>query len=131
MYDRAIRSGFTPLHHMLKRHCCSVQNHDEGISLEACEFWSTFCDAVVEPELLRPFLQRLVPILLCNMVYEDFDEEVADAEAAEVADSAADRDADIKPFIHRCARGNHMVHSHVSMRRGGGGGGEEGLHFTC
>ena len=79
-----------------------MQNHDEGISLEACEFWSTFCDSVAEPEMLRPFLPRLVPILLCNMVYEDFDEEVADAEAAEVVSSTADRDADIKPFIHRC-----------------------------
>ena len=53
--------------------------------------------------MLRPFLPRLVPILLRNMVYDDFDEEVADAEAAEVANSASDRDADIKPFIHRCA----------------------------
>ena len=81
-----------------------MQNHDEGISLEACEFWSTFCDTVVEPDLLRPVLPRLVPILLCNMVYDDFDEEVADADAAELAHSAADRDADIKPFIHRQAR---------------------------
>lgn len=53
--------------------------------------------------MLRPFLPRLVPILLRNMVYDDFDEEVADAEAAEVAGSASDRDADIKPFIHRWA----------------------------
>ena len=51
--------------------------------------------------MLRPFLPRLVPILLRNMVYDDFDEEVADADAAEVVNSASDRDADIKPFIHR------------------------------
>lgn len=78
-----------------------MQNEDEGISLEACEFWSTFCDCMSETDMLRPFLPRLVPLLLRNMVYDDFDEEVADAEAAEVASSASDRDADIKPFIHR------------------------------
>ena len=44
------------------------------MALESCEFWSAFCEAAVSqpdrlnPEILRPFLGRLVPVLLKNMV---------------------------------------------------------------
>lgn len=53
-----------------------VQDGDEGVALESCEFWSAFCEAAVDPQTLRPFLGRLVPVLLKNMMYDDFDEEV-------------------------------------------------------
>lgn len=55
----------------------------------------------MEPAVLRPFLGRLVPVLLKNMVYDEYDEEVQDAEAAEDADHADDTDQEIKPFISR------------------------------
>ena len=51
-----------------------LQCGDEGVALESCEFWSAFCEASVaqpdrlNPEILRPFLGRLVPVLLKNMV---------------------------------------------------------------
>lgn len=51
-----------------------LQSGDEGVALESCEFWSAFCEAAVSqpdrlnPEVLRPFLGRLVPVLLKNMV---------------------------------------------------------------
>ena len=51
-----------------------LQSGDEGVALESCEFWSAFCEAAVSqpdrlnPEILRPFLGRLVPVLLKNMV---------------------------------------------------------------
>ena len=54
--------------------------------------------------MLRPFLGRLVPVLLKNMVYDEYDEEVQDAEAAEDADTADDKDQEIKPFISRCSQ---------------------------
>ena len=54
---------------------CS-QDGDEGVALESCEFWSAFCEAAVEPGVLRPFLGRLAPVLLRNMMYDDYDEEV-------------------------------------------------------
>ena len=53
---------------------CELQSGDEGVALESCEFWSAFCEAAVSqpdrlnPEILRPFLGRLVPVLLKNMV---------------------------------------------------------------
>lgn len=54
--------------------------------------------------LLRPFLDRLVPVLLKNMVYDEYDEEVSEAETAEEAALAGiqqtdERDQDIRPFL--------------------------------
>lgn len=80
---------------------CLLQDGDEGVALESCEFWTAFCEAQVEPGVLRPFLGRLVPVLLKNMVYDEYDEEVQDAEAAEDADHVDDTDQEIKPFINR------------------------------
>lgn len=81
----------------------STQDGDEGVALESCEFWTAFCEAQVEPGVLRPFLGRLVPVLLKNMVYDEYDEEVQDAEAAEDADHGDEKDQEIKPFIRRNA----------------------------
>ncbi|KAJ0432359.1 putative armadillo-like helical, importin beta family [Helianthus annuus] len=35
---------------------------DEEVSLEACEFWSVFCEAPLPPDNLRPFLPCLIPV---------------------------------------------------------------------
>ena len=53
--------------------------------------------------LLRPFLGRLIPVLLKNMVYDEYDEEVSEAEAAEEAALSGvtetdERDQDVRPF---------------------------------
>lgn len=53
-----------------------LQDADEGVALESCEFWAAFCEAQLDPALLRPALPRLVPVLLRNMVYDEYDEEV-------------------------------------------------------
>ena len=81
-----------------------LQDGDEGVALESCEFWSAFCEAAVEPGVLRPFLTRLIPVLLKNMVYDEYDEEVTEAEDAEQAALSGapvqeERDQDLKPFI--------------------------------
>lgn len=96
----------------------STQDGDEGVAVEACEFWSAYPDSGLDVGALRPYLPRLIPVLLKNMVYDEYDEEVADAEAAE--DEALsgrvpsrDRDADIKP------------HHHSAATQGAGGAGEE------
>ena len=34
------------------RRACRAQESDEGVALESCEFWSAFCEASVEPEVL-------------------------------------------------------------------------------
>ena len=83
------------------------------MALESCEFWSAFCEASVEPGVLQPFLGRLIPVLLKNMVYDEYDEEVGEAEAAEEAAlsgqaPAEDREQEVKPFIARCGPTLHM-----------------------
>ncbi|KNC56479.1 transportin-1 [Thecamonas trahens ATCC 50062] len=46
---------------------------DELLALEACEFWATFAEAAVAEKLIRPQLDVLVPVLLKNMIYSEFD----------------------------------------------------------
>ncbi|XP_022948093.1 transportin-1-like [Cucurbita moschata] len=70
---------------------------DEEVSLEACEFWSAYCDAQLPPENLREFLPHLIPALLSNMVYADDDESLLEAEEE---GSLPDREQDLKPRFH-------------------------------
>ncbi|CAO2821247.1 unnamed protein product [Amaranthus hypochondriacus] len=70
---------------------------DEEVSLEACEFWSAYCDAQLPPVNLKEFLPRLIPVLLSNMVYADDDESLNEAEEDE---SIPDREQDLKPRFH-------------------------------
>lgn len=58
-------------------HLPCTQDGDEDVALESAEFWVAFCDAEdLEPELLRPYLPRLIALLLDKMVFEEYDEEV-------------------------------------------------------
>ncbi|XP_068661941.1 transportin-1-like isoform X2 [Aristolochia californica] len=71
---------------------------DDEVALEACEFWTTYCESEqLRPDRLREFLPRLIQVLLSNMVYGDDDESLVDAEEDE---SFPDRDQDIKPRFH-------------------------------
>ncbi|XP_073027371.1 transportin-1-like isoform X2 [Primulina eburnea] len=70
---------------------------DDEVALEACEFWSTYCEAELPPENLREFLPRLIPVLLSNMAYADDDESLLEAEED---GSLPDRDQDLKPRFH-------------------------------
>ncbi|CAH2051514.1 unnamed protein product [Thlaspi arvense] len=70
---------------------------DEEVALEACEFWTAYCDAQLPPENLKELLPRLIPVLLSNMAYADDDESLLDAEEDE---SQPDRDQDLKPRFH-------------------------------
>ncbi|KAI3419849.1 Importin N-terminal domain-containing protein [Psidium guajava] len=73
------------------------KDSDDEVALEACEFWSTYCEAQVNLELLREFLERLIPILLTNMAYADDDESLIEAEED---GSLPDREQDLKPRFH-------------------------------
>ena len=43
---------------------------DEGVCLEACEFWSAYCEIKqLDVALLRKYLDHLIPILLKAMCY--------------------------------------------------------------
>ncbi|EFN51057.1 hypothetical protein CHLNCDRAFT_59360 [Chlorella variabilis] len=100
--ERLVASMPDLIEYMLK----STQDEDEGIAVEACEFWTAFCESEVDKDVLRPSLPRVLPVLLKNMAYEEFDEEVQDAEELEEqalrgSATQADRDDEIKPYIHK------------------------------
>ncbi|KAK4422690.1 Transportin-1 [Sesamum alatum] len=73
------------------------KDSSDEVALEACEFWSAYCEAELPPENLREFLPRLLPILLSNMAYADDDESLLEAEED---GSEPDRDQDLKPRFH-------------------------------
>ncbi|GLT86057.1 hypothetical protein SLE2022_042200 [Rubroshorea leprosula] len=73
------------------------EDANDEVALEACEFWTAYCDAQLPAENLRDFLPRLIPVLLSNMAYADDDESLVDAEEDE---SLPDRDQDLKPRFH-------------------------------
>ncbi|CAK9134566.1 unnamed protein product [Ilex paraguariensis] len=70
---------------------------DEEVALEACEFWSAYCEAQLPPENLSEFLPRLLPVLLSNMAYAEDDESLVEAEEE---GSLPDRDQDLRPRFH-------------------------------
>ena len=51
---------------------CSASD-DELLALEACEFWASFAEAAVAEERIRPVLGPLIPVLLKNMIYSEYD----------------------------------------------------------
>ncbi|SGY32564.1 BQ5605_C002g01382 [Microbotryum silenes-dioicae] len=70
---------------------------DEEVALEACEFWLTFAE---DPELiehLRPFLPRVIPVLLSCMVYSEDD--IAILDGAEDDAAVPDKTEDIRPHL--------------------------------
>lgn len=70
---------------------------DEEVALEACEFWLTFAE---DPELvdqLRPFLPKVIPVLLQSMIYSEDDIIILDTDVDDAA--VPDRAEDIKPHL--------------------------------
>ncbi|GAA6005721.1 hypothetical protein JCM10207_005309 [Rhodosporidiobolus poonsookiae] len=70
---------------------------NEEVALEACEFWLTFAE---DPELvnhLRPFLPKVIPVLLQSMIYSEDDILILDTDEDDAA--VPDRAEDIKPHL--------------------------------
>eukprot|EP00873_Tetraselmis_striata_P017576 jgi/Tetstr1/437840/TSEL_026480.t1 len=78
----------------------STSDGDEEVALESCEFWSAFCEAQIPSTVLAEFLPRLIPVLMKNMMFEEYDDEVLEVEAADDAVNKEDADHTIKPFVH-------------------------------
>lgn len=85
----------------------SMQDSDEDVALEAAEFWLQFAE---EPRLaneLRPYIERVIPVLLRCMVYS----ELSLLMLSDIHEDAAepDRPEDIRPrhyggTVHRSER---------------------------
>lgn len=50
-----------------------TQDQDEGVALEACEFWLSLADEPICKEALTPHLPRLIPTLVRGMKYSELD----------------------------------------------------------
>ncbi len=46
----------------------SNEHADPGVALAAAEYWTAYLDLQLDPAGLRPYLPRLIPVLLKNMV---------------------------------------------------------------
>ncbi|KAG2439212.1 hypothetical protein HXX76_004574 [Chlamydomonas incerta] len=101
----------------------SNEHADPAVALAAAEFWTAYLELQLDPGLLRPALPRLIPVLLKNMVFDEYDDEVAEAEAAEASGGVQteDRDQDLKPFHHRARE-----HGAEAAEEGADGGAADG-----
>lgn len=73
----------------------STQDKDDDVALEACEFWLQFAEDPALAGHLQPYLNRVAPVLLKGMVYNEIDLLMlrGDEDDAAVPDKAED----IKP----------------------------------
>ena len=66
----------------LERHVCAcclqymllrTQDSDDGVALEACEFWLSLAEQPICKEVLGPHIDKLVPVLVRGMKYSELD----------------------------------------------------------
>ena len=97
MLDKLVPQIDAIIDYMLLR----SEEPEEGVAMEAREFWLSLAEQPQCAELLPRHLERVVPTLLRGMRYSE--EEVA-ALSGEEDGSVPDKEEDIKPRFHR-ARG--------------------------
>ncbi|KAG0237878.1 hypothetical protein BGW41_008304 [Actinomortierella wolfii] len=76
----------------------STKDDDDQVALEACEFWLAFAENDDLKEHLRPFLPRVIPVLLQGMVYSEMDIIALDIDDEDA--SVPDRPENMKPRFH-------------------------------
>lgn len=50
-----------------------TQDPDDGVALEACEFWLAIAEHPICHEVLSPHMDRLIPVLVAGMKYAEID----------------------------------------------------------
>lgn len=105
----------------------SMQDKDESVALEACEFWLGFAEADELKDHLKPYLSKVAPVLLNGMVYSEADLIWLDADDDDDA-AVPDRPEDIKPKFYG-GKGHGFEHdaSDPSSVAGSGGTKSRGL----
>jgi transportin-1 len=76
------------------------QDTDDGVALEACEFWLMIADQPICRDVLQPYLDKLLPILCKNMKYSEIDVIILQGDN-DVDEDTPDRTEDIRPRFHR------------------------------
>ncbi|XP_021941357.1 transportin-1 isoform X2 [Zootermopsis nevadensis] len=94
--DRLIPHMHNIIEYMLMR----TQDPDEGVALEACEFWLSLADQPICKGALSPHLTRLVPVLVRGMKYSEIDVILLKGDVEE-DEMIPDREEDIRPRFHK------------------------------
>lgn len=50
-----------------------TQDPDDGVALEACEFWLSLAEQPICKEVLSAHIERLIPVLVRGMKYSEID----------------------------------------------------------
>ena len=95
--DRLVPQMNNIIDYMLQR----TQDQDEGVALEACEFWLSLAEQPICKEVLQPHLDKLVPVLVRGMKYSEIDIILLRGDVDENDENVPDREEDVKPRFHR------------------------------
>ena len=101
--DRLVPQMNNIIDYMLQR----TQDQDEGVALEACEFWLSLAEQPICKEVLQPHLDKLVPVLVRGMKYSEIDIILLRGDVDENDENVPDREEDVKPRFHR-SRSHHQ-----------------------
>ncbi|XP_042899657.1 transportin-1 isoform X2 [Parasteatoda tepidariorum] len=88
------------MHHIIEYMLMRTQDLDEGVALEACEFWLSLADEPICKEALTPHLQTLIPTLVRGMKYSELDIILLKGDV-EKDEMIPDREEDIRPRFHK------------------------------
>lgn len=77
-----------------------TQDANENISREACEFWLSLSEQPICHQILSPYIERLIPILVHGMKYSENDMVLLRNDLHEDA-HVPDRESDIRPRFHK------------------------------
>lgn len=94
--DRLIPQIDNIIEYMLLR----TQDADEGVALEACEFWLSLAEQPICRSVLGNHLTQLVPVLVKGMKYSEIDIILLKGDVEE-DDNVPDKDEDIRPRFHK------------------------------
>lgn len=94
--DRLINQIDNIIEYMLLR----TQDADEGVALEACEFWLSLAEQPICKSVLANHLSRLIPVLVRGMKYSEIDIILLKGDVEE-DDNIPDKEEDIKPRFHK------------------------------
>jgi len=100
--DRLVPQMNNIIDYMLQR----TQDQDEGVALEACEFWLSLAEQPICKEVMAPHLDKLVPVLVRGMKYSEIDIILLRGDVDENDENVPDREEDVKPRFHR-SRSHH------------------------
>ena len=80
-----------------------TQDDDETVALEACEFWLVLADQPICYEVLKPHIDRLIPVLVRCMKYSELDIILLKGDVDE-DQNIPDKEEDIRPRFHKTSR---------------------------